>query len=55
VDFYSVSHRELAAKIDLFASDAGFYAKAKQEAAELRDQLSWIALKPMYERVLHGV
>lgn len=55
VDVYSVDHRALAHKIDALASDAGFYAKAKAEAAELRDNLSWIALRPEYERVLLGV
>jgi glycosyltransferase involved in cell wall biosynthesis len=55
VDFYSVSHRELAQKIEAFASDAGFFQKAKQEAAELRDQLSWTALLPTYQRVLSGL
>jgi glycosyltransferase involved in cell wall biosynthesis len=52
VDYYSVDHRALAAKIDLFASDAGFFQKAKREAAELRDQLSWDALLLTYHHVL---
>lgn len=51
IDFYSVDHRALAAKIDTLASDAGFYAEAKQEAAQLRDQLSWTAMRPVYQQV----
>lgn len=52
VDYFSVDHRELAQTIDRFAADAGFYAKAKTEALELRDQYSWETLLPTYQRVL---
>lgn len=54
VDFYSVSHRDLAQTIDRLASDAGFFQKAKREATELRDQLSWERLLPTYQKVLNG-
>lgn len=54
VDFYSVDHRALAEKINAFASDAGFFQKAKREATELRDQLSWERLLPTYQKVLNG-
>lgn len=52
VDVYSVDHRAYAEKIDVLASDAGFYAKAKVEALELRDQYSWQTLLPTYKKVL---
>lgn len=55
VEVYSVEHRELAHKIDALASDLGFYLKAKQEAAELRDQYSWERWKPKYLEVLNGL
>jgi glycosyltransferase involved in cell wall biosynthesis len=55
VDVYDTNPRALAEKIDTLASDAGFYLKAKTEALELRDQLSWTALKPLYMKTLEGV
>jgi glycosyltransferase involved in cell wall biosynthesis len=54
IDFYSVDHRALAAKIDQLASDAEFYTKALATAADLREQLSWKNLLPEYQQVLAG-
>jgi glycosyltransferase involved in cell wall biosynthesis len=52
IDIYSVDHRAYAEKIDAFASDPGFYTKARQEALELREQYSWENLRPTYLRTL---
>lgn len=52
IDLYGVDPRELAAKIDEFATDAVFYADAQQQAAKLAEGLSWAAMKPEYDRVL---
>jgi glycosyltransferase involved in cell wall biosynthesis len=55
VEFHSVDPRDLAQKIDRFATDTGFYTKAKTEALELRDQNSWSTLKPLYIETLEAL
>lgn len=55
IDYYSVDHRALAAKIDQYATDPDFHTKAVDEATRLRNELSWDALKPEYEKVLANV
>jgi glycosyltransferase involved in cell wall biosynthesis len=55
VDVYETDPQVLAAKIDEFASDPDQYAKARAKAYELRTELSWTALKPLYLEVLGNV
>lgn len=50
--FYSCMPQILAAKMDRFATDREFYTKAKDEAARLRNELSWDAMLPVYQKVL---
>jgi glycosyltransferase involved in cell wall biosynthesis len=52
VDVYGSSRTDLAAIIDRFATDQGFYIKAQDEATRLRDEISWHTLKPRYMEVL---
>jgi glycosyltransferase involved in cell wall biosynthesis len=52
IDVFQANHVALAAKIDQFASDDGFYAAAKTRADELAKELSWDNLLPEYEKVL---
>jgi glycosyltransferase involved in cell wall biosynthesis len=52
VDFFSVNHRALAAKVDQFAQDRAFFTQQQELARKLAGSLSWAALKPEYERVL---
>lgn len=51
IDVHACEPRVLAAKIDQFATDPGFYTKARTAAAELAEGLSWEALRPVYEEV----
>jgi glycosyltransferase involved in cell wall biosynthesis len=52
VDVYQADPVQLAAKIDLFATDETFYAEAKQQASDLAKQFSWAELKPLYQAAL---
>jgi glycosyltransferase involved in cell wall biosynthesis len=52
IDVFQADPAALAEKIDAFASDDGFYAKAKILADELAQQLSWQTLLPEYEKIL---
>lgn len=49
VDLYSTDPQALAAKIDQFATDLDFYAKAAGIARDLAEANSWQTLKPLYE------
>lgn len=51
VDLYSVDPKALAAKIDQFATDPEFYAKAAGIARDLAESMSWKSLLPVYEKV----
>lgn len=51
VDVYQSDVRALAAKIDQFAQDQEFYAKAKTDAARIAQGMSWERLKPEYDKV----
>jgi glycosyltransferase involved in cell wall biosynthesis len=55
VDVYETEPRILAAKIDQFATDSGFYQKSRLEAVELRTQYSWETLKPRYTETLEAL
>jgi glycosyltransferase involved in cell wall biosynthesis len=55
VDVFETEPRILAAKIDQFATDSGFYQKARLEAVELRTQYSWETLKPRYIETLEAL
>ncbi len=55
VEYFSVEPRDLAARIDEFASDPDFYAKQVDEALRLRDELSWELWAPRYREVLGNV
>jgi glycosyltransferase involved in cell wall biosynthesis len=52
IELYGVHPRELAAKLDRFATDPDFYAAAIAEAAEIAASHSWAALKPEYDRAI---
>lgn len=54
VDLYTVHPRQLAEKIDAFASDSGYYRDSSARALGIAKRLSWQELKPEYERVLAG-
>lgn len=54
IDLYTTSDRELAAKIDQFATDATFYASARAKAADIATELSWTAMRSEYDRILAG-
>lgn len=44
----------LAQKITQLANDTSFYSRAAAQARNIRNQMSWETLKPMYEKVLTG-
>lgn len=48
VQYYRTDPRELADRIDQFASDSTLYGHAIVEALEIRNELRWSALKPRY-------
>ena len=52
VDLYTADESELAALIDRFASDPAFMEEASAAAAKRAQQLSWTALRPIYQRLL---
>jgi hypothetical protein len=54
IDLYSTSDLDLAAKIDQFATDAAFYAEARNKAVDIATELSWPRMQPEYQRVLTG-
>jgi glycosyltransferase involved in cell wall biosynthesis len=51
VEFYSADLRELADKIDRFATDHGFFAASQDTARRMAKELSWAEQKPVYEKV----
>lgn len=54
VELHTTNHRDLAAKIDELATDDAFYRLAVKKAHQLRAEMSWDALKPLYHEVLLG-
>jgi glycosyltransferase involved in cell wall biosynthesis len=52
IDIHETDPRELAAKIDQFATDTAFFNAAQKQARDMAEGLSWTALKPMYNKVL---
>lgn len=54
IDLYSTSDRDLAAKIDEFATDTSFYSDARMKAADIATQLSWRTMGSEYQRVISG-
>jgi glycosyltransferase involved in cell wall biosynthesis len=55
IEVFETYPQVLAAKLDHFAQDAGFFAKAQTRARELANELSWQTWKPRYEEVLSGL
>lgn len=53
IDLYTVDHVALAAKIDQFATDRGFFAASQEAARVVAKQLSWDNLRPEYERLFN--
>lgn len=52
IDYYTTDTRALAAKIDQLATDPEFFGEARNTAGELRQQLSWDTLAPLYRDTL---
>jgi outer membrane murein-binding lipoprotein Lpp len=50
VDLYTTDARQLAARIDRFATDREFYATATDRAQAIAKDLSWDNQLPEYER-----
>jgi len=48
VDVYQANPHDLAALMDRFATDQGFYSESRCSARELAEQRSWAALRPLY-------
>lgn len=55
IGLYATEHVPLARKIDQFATDEAFYAKAKNMALNYAKELSWDNLKPEYDRVFKEI
>lgn len=51
VDLYTADVRQLAARIDHFATDREFYAMAADRAQTIAKDLSWDNQRPVYERL----
>lgn len=48
VDYFSVDHEALAARMDTFATDCRFYADARFDAYRISGDLSWNSLRDTY-------
>lgn len=53
-DMHAARPVSLALKLQRLTSDEQFYRQCVQKAQQLRWQLSWTNLKPLYEDILHG-
>lgn len=52
IDVFGTNPQVLASQIDRFAQDTTFFMRAKQEARELAQRLSWETQLPAYQQVL---
>jgi len=55
IDVYGVNERDLAAKIDEFATDATLFVDGQAAARDWAHRHSWDSLKPRYVELLEGV